>query len=87
MIFNRFFESFSKLSRRFKVGYCYIDGSGTCTAAQAGGRRLHDEHEGNRRLEGTAKRPPTWTSPNNSEFSARRRLAALSLLTPNQCSL
>ncbi|EJK63594.1 hypothetical protein THAOC_15735 [Thalassiosira oceanica] len=55
----------------FKVGYCKIDGSGDCTA-QVGGRRLQNEDGANRRLDGTVENPPTWTSTNDSEISARR---------------
>ncbi|EJK67051.1 hypothetical protein THAOC_11962, partial [Thalassiosira oceanica] len=48
----------------FKVGYCEIDGSGTCTAPQ-GSRRLQDENGANRRLQGTPESPPGWSTPGN----------------------
>mmetsp|Transcript_27072 Transcript_27072/g.61710 ORF Transcript_27072/g.61710 Transcript_27072/m.61710 type:complete len:1967 (+) Transcript_27072:236-6136(+) len=49
----------------FKVGYCKIDGSGTCTTAQTGSRRLQNEDGANRRLDGTVENPPAWKSPND----------------------
>ncbi|EJK46274.1 hypothetical protein THAOC_35064, partial [Thalassiosira oceanica] len=47
----------------FKVGYCEIDGSGTCTAPQGSrGRGLQDENGANRRLQGTTEQPPGWST-------------------------
>ena len=73
-------------SHRFKVGYCEIDGSGTCTNAQTGRRRLQDGHDENRRLDGTVEDPPTWTTPNDSELYTGHHFCLLALSTHSrQC--
>ena len=65
------------LPPRFKVGYCLIDGSGTCTPGTPATTPATPQ-------EGETESPPEWVSPGNSETCTRRPFSVLAF---SWCSL